>query len=408
MRCRNCGSPVERVILDLGTSPASNAYLDPERLRAPEVWLPLRVLVCEGCWLVQTDDVVGAEDVFTDDYAYFSSTSPSWLAHARAYVDNVVDRFGLGPGSLVVEVASNDGYLLQFVRDRAIPCVGIEPTASTAAAARSRGLTVEQVFLGRATAADITARYGRADLVVANNVLAHVPDLEDFVHGLAELMAPTGVLTVEFPTVTSLVDGGQWDTVYHEHFSYFSLTSAADALRRRGLAVFDVQEIPTHGGSLRVFAQHVETGAHPVSERVASHLASEATMGVSTPGYYAGLQSAAVDAKAGLLEFLLSCRRNGVRVGAYGAAAKGNTLLNFAGVRPDLLAFVCDRSPGKTGRFLPGSRIPILPEAALAERRLDVVLLLPWNLREELEAQLAYCRGWGARFAIAVPSLEVW
>lgn len=408
MRCRNCAASLDRVVLDLCTAPPSNAYLTEQQLRAAELWLPLRVMVCEGCWLVQTEDVVDAEDVFTDDYAYFSSVSPSWLAHVQVYVGYVVDRFDLGPGSLVVEVASNDGYLLQFVRDRAIPCVGIEPTASTAEAARDRGLTVEQVFLGQATAAHITTRHGRADLVVANNVLAHVPDLDDFVHGLAELVAPTGVLTVEFPTVTSLVDGDQWDTVYHEHFSYFSLTSAADALGRRGLEVFDVEEIPTHGGSLRVFAQHAGSGAQSVSERVSLHLQCEAARGVVSPWYYGGLQAAAEDAKVGLLEFLVRCRRDGLTVAAYGAAAKGNTLLNFAGVRGDLLAFVCDRSPGKTGRFLPGSRIPILPETALAERRPDLVLLLPWNLRAELEAQLGYCRGWGARFAIAVPSLEVW
>lgn len=408
VRCRNCADPLSLVVLDLGTAPPSNAYLSQDGLAEPEVWLPLRVMACQSCWLVQTQDVVGSADVFTDDYAYFSSTSQSWMEHARRYVASVVDRFGLGPASLVMEVAANDGYLLQFVQERGIRCVGVEPTSSTAAAARAKGLAVEQVFLGESTAREIVDRWGPADLVVANNVIAHVPDLNDFIKGLRALLGPGGVLTIEFPTVTNLVDQGLFDTVYHEHFSYFGLSSVVDALARRGLVVFDVEPIRTHGGSLRVFAQHAGTGRHPVRSVVAEVLAGEARAGVMTTDYYATLQSAAESAKMGLLEFLLDARRAGHVVAGYGAAAKGNTLLNFAGVRRDLLSFVCDRSPGKVGKFLPGSRIPILEESVLTECRPDVVLLLPWNLRGELEPQLGYVREWGARLAVAVPSAVQW
>lgn len=408
VKCRNCAEPLSKVILDLGTAPPSNAYLSQRALHEPELWLPLRVMVCEGCWLVQTYDVVGSGDVFTADYAYFSSTSETWLAHAKHYVASAVDRFSLGKESLVVEVAANDGYLLQFVQERGIRCVGVEPTASTAAAARAKGLAVEQLFLGESTARDIVDRWGPADLVVANNVIAHVPDLDDFVKGLRALLGPSGALTIEFPTVTNLVEHSLFDTVYHEHFSYFGLTSIVDALTRRGLGIFDVEPIPTHGGSLRVFAQHNDTGRHEVQPVVDRMLEEESQSGVVTTAYHSKLQGAAELAKTELLEFLLAARADGQVVAGYGAAAKGNTLLNFAGVRSDLLSFVCDRSPGKVGKFLPGSRIPILEESVLAECRPDVVLLLPWNLRGELEAQLGYVREWGARLAVAVPSVVQW
>lgn len=408
VKCRLCGSSALHPVLDLGTAPPSNAYLTEEQARGPETWIPLRINVCTSCWLMQTEDFVSGADVFTSDYAYFSSMSQSWLQHAHEFVSSTAKRLDLGPNSLVIEVASNDGYLLRYVQELGIPCVGIEPTDSTADAAEAIGLRVERKFLTESSAIDIVACHGHADLVVANNVIAHVPDLDDFIKGLRALLGPGGVLTIEFPTVTNLVDRGLFDTVYHEHFSYFGLTSVVDALARRGLVVFDVEPIRTHGGSLRVFAQHAGMGRHPVQSVVAEVLAGEARAGVTTTDYYATLQSAAESAKMGLLEFLLDARKAGQVVAGYGAAAKGNTLLNFAGVRRDLLPFVCDRSPGKVGKFLPGSRIPILSEDALADRHPDVVLLLPWNLRTEIEQQLAQCRGWSARFAIAMPALEVW
>ena len=408
MNCRNCDRAIHNVVLDLGSAPPSNAYLDKSQLASSESWLPLRVLLCEACWLLQTEDIVGREEFFTEDYAYFSSTSTSWLEHAQAYVELVKGRFEIDANQLVVEVAANDGYLLQYFERVGIRSVAIEPTSSTASLARARGLVVEQLFLGRESSRQIVARHGLADLVVANNVLAHVPDLNDFVSGLSILLAPQGVLTLEFPTVTSLVDQGLWDTVYHEHFSYFSFTSVTHMLRSRGLDVFDVEILTTHGGSLRVYAQHTETGGHLVTLAVEGLLRNESANHIKQVDYYTGLQVAADASKLGLLSFLIECRKQGTSIAAYGAAAKGNTLLNYAGIRPDLLPFVCDRSPGKVGRFLPGSRIPIFGEEELGRRRPAVVLLLPWNLRKELADQLAYCREWGAQFATAVPRMDLW
>lgn len=407
VKCRNCGGADLAVALDLGSAPASNAYLTKESLRGPEVWLPLRVLVCHDCWFLQTEDVITGSDVFTDDYAYFSSTSESWLAHARGFVDAISRRLGLDQKSFVVEVAANDGYLLQYVLKRGIRCLGIEPTASTAQAAAARGIPIEQVFLGRATARAIVAQSGRADLVVANNVLAHVPNLDDFVGGVAELLAPQGVFTVEVPSSAELVVRGQFDTIYHEHFSYFSLLTLVDTLARRGLQVFDVEMLSTHGGSLRTFAQHMDTGPHAVEPAVRTLLDQELARGLETPQFYESLPVSAERAKCNLLEFLVASKKKGRSVVAYGAAAKGNTLLNYSGVRSDLLPFVVDRSPGKVGKYLPGSRIPILPESALTDSRPDVILLLPWNLRPELEEQLHYVRSWGGQLAIAIPELEV-
>ncbi len=407
MSCRHCQAPLTLRLIDLGTAPPSNAYLAVPDLRAPEHYFPLRVMVCEQCWLAQTEDYAQADVLFSSDYAYFSSISTSWLAHAEAYVAQMVQRFALDAESHVVEVAANDGYLLQYVQSRGIPCLGIEPTASTAAAARAKGLEILEAFFGVATARELAAQGRRADLMAANNVLAHVPDINDFVAGFATLLTPRGVATFEFPHLLQLVRQHQFDTIYHEHYSYLSLTAVQRIFERNGLAVFDVEELPTHGGSLRVFAQRSDTRAHALTDRVAMLMARERDAGVASAGFYGGLQVAAERIKNDLLAFLLQAHKDGRKVAAYGAAAKGNTLLNFAGVRGDLLPYVVDRNPAKRDRFLPGSRIPIVDEARLAQDRPDFILLLPWNLRTELLAQLDYARAWGARFVTAIPTLEV-
>ena len=407
MKCRHCGSNLHLNFLDLGSAPPSNAYLSREALSAPETWYPLRLLVCEACWLVQTEDHAGREQLFTQDYAYFSSMSTSWLTHAQRYVGDMVERLKLDANSNVVEVAANDGYLLQFVAQAGIPCYGIEPTASTAAAAKAKGLDILESFFGVELATQLAAQDRQADLMAANNVLAHVPDINDFVAGFATLLKPKGVATFEFPHLMRMMEHNQFDTAYHEHYSYLSLTAVQRIFAANGLTVFDVQELPTHGGSLRVLAQRSDFGVHPVQPSVASVLTAESTAGLLHSHGYAQFQAKAEAVKDGLLTFLLQAKQQGLRVGAYGAAAKGNTLLNFAGVRPDLLPYVVDRSPGKQGKFMPGSRIPIVHEDHLWADKPDRIVILPWNLRDEVTAQLVQARSWGARFVVAVPTLEV-
>ncbi|MBI2380956.1 MAG: class I SAM-dependent methyltransferase [Gammaproteobacteria bacterium] len=408
MRCRACGSRDGLPVIDLGTAPPSNAYLSPERLNAGEAWYPLKLFVCQACWLAQVEDYTGADELFAPDYAYFSSFSRSWLAHAERFVGTACARFELGPASRVVEVAANDGYLLQYVRARGIPCLGIEPTASTAAAARAKGLPIVEAFFGRELAERLKAEGQGADLMVANNVLAHVPDINDFVAGFAILLNPGGVASFEFPHLAVLIRDRLFDTIYHEHYSYLSLSAVAGIFERNGLQVFDVERLRTHGGSLRVWAQRVDSGRQVVCPRVTDTLAEEAREGVCTPAYYAALEPAAIRIKHALLRFLLQAKAEGKRVAAYGAAAKGNTLLNFAGVRRDLLAYVVDANPAKQGKYLPGSRIPVVAEDHMKQDRPDYVLLLPWNLVTELEAQLAYARAWGACFVVTSPILRIW
>lgn len=406
MNCRFCAAPLRDVFLDLGTAPPSNAYLSAESLRAPEAWYPLKLFTCGVCRLVQVEDVHGREQLFAPDYAYFSSYSRSWLAHAERYVETAAARLGLGARSLVVEVASNDGYLLQYVRARGIPCLGIEPTASTAQAARERGIDTVVEFLGAATGRTFAEARGAADLVVANNVLAHVPDINDFVAGLRALLAPTGTLTVEFPHLLELVHHHQFDTVYHEHFSYLSFLTVRRIFAAHGLHVWDVERLPTHGGSLRIWASPTDV-RHEETREVAAMVERERAAGMEEDAFYAGFQRVAEKVKDDFLAFLLEQKRDGRTVVGYGAAAKGNTLLNFAGVRADLLPFVVDASPHKQHRFLPGSRIPVFDESRLRALRPDYVVVLPWNLREEITAQLAYIREWGGRFVFAVPDLVI-
>jgi len=407
MKCRHCYAELKLRFIDLETAPPSNSYLTAEQLAAPEKWYPLRVFTCTNCWLVQTEDYAHFADLFSSDYAYFSSFSSSWLAHAERYVARIVDRFGLGPESRVIEVASNDGYLLQYVRGRGIPCLGIEPTHSTAQSARDKGLEVIEEFFGRALGEKLAQTGRAADLTAANNVLAHVPDINDFVAGFAQVLKPAGVATFEFPHLARLVADCQFDTIYHEHFSYLSLSAVRKIFAANGLSVFDVEEIETHGGSLRVYAQRSDTGTRDTSAAVAELLAREATLGVCTDGYYLGFQSRADRIKDDLLSFLIEAKRGGRSVGAYGAAAKGNTLLNYAGVRSSLLPWVVDRNPAKQGKFLPGSRIPIVDEDHLRRCKPSYVLILPWNLRTEVMAQIAYVREWGAEFVTAIPEIVV-
>jgi SAM-dependent methyltransferase len=392
--------------IDLGSAPPSNAYLTERDLQRPERWYSLRILVCSECWLVQTEDYAGAEEIFTDDYAYFSSYSKTWLDHCEKYVVKMAERFRLGPQSLVIELAANDGYLLQYVAARKIPCLGIEPTASTAASARTKGIEIVEKFFGVSLARELASASRHADLMTANNVLAHVPDINDFVSGIAILLKPTGVATFEFPHFLNLVTHNQFDTIYHEHYSYLSLLSVRRIFERNGLSVFDVEELPTHGGSLRIYAQRKD-GPHSVGEAVENLLQRELSAGLMSTSYYAGFQARADKAKNDFLSFLLAAKREGQAVAAYGAAAKGNTLLNYAGVRPDLLPYVVDKSPSKQGKFLPGSRIPIVSETRIRQEHPDFVVILPWNIRDEVMTDLSYIRDWGGRFATAIPNLEV-
>lgn len=407
MKCRHCAAPLGLTLLDLGSAPPSNAYLTEQTLHAPEKWFPLRVLVCEQCWLAQTEDFARANELFDAEYAYFSGFSSTWLAHCERYVADMAARFALDSGSHVVEVAANDGYLLQYVQARGIPCTGIEPTASTAAAARAKGIPVVEDFFGVRLAKELVAQGRQANLMTANNVLAHVPDINDFAAGFAHLLKPQGVATFEFPHLMRLVAENQFDTIYHEHFSYLSLTAVDRIFGANGLAVFDVEEHPTHGGSLRVFAQRADGGLQPRSNRVDTLLRREADAGMLGAAWYAGFQARADKVKNDFLAFLLQMKQEGRRVAAYGAAAKGNTLLNYAGVRPDLIPFVADRNPAKQGKYLPGSRIPVVGESRLMEAKPDCVVILPWNLGPEIMQQLDYIRKWGGSFAIAVPALQV-
>jgi SAM-dependent methyltransferase len=406
MNCRHCQSPLEHAFLDLGHAPPSNAYLTKADLDAPELFYPLRLKVCTQCWLVQTEDYAHADELFSSDYAYFSSTSSSWLTHARCYCEDMTKRLELDANKFVIEVASNDGYLLKNLVDSGVPCLGIEPTASTAAAAESLGIPVLRAFFGEALGKRLAAEGRQADLIAGNNVYAHVPDINDFTAGLKAALKPGGTITLEFPHLMRLIEHTQFDTVYHEHFSYFSLQTVTRIFERAGLRVWDVEELPTHGGSLRVFGCHADV-ARSETRAVAAVLAKEDRRGLRRLSTYEGFQARADRVKDDLLTFLIERKRAGVRVAAYGAAAKGNTLLNYAGVRRDLLPFVCDAAPSKQGKYLPGSYIPILPSAALKERKPDIVLILPWNIADEVVREHGYIREWGGQFAVAVPEISL-
>ena len=407
VKCRQCGSDVSHVLVDLGVAPPSNAFLTKLALKRPEKYFPLRVLVCESCWLVQAEAYSRAAELFNEEYAYFSSFSSEWLAHAKKYVDEMIERFGLSKSSMVGEVAANDGYLLQFVNERGINSYGIEPTASTANAARQKGVEVIQDFLNMSLAGELR-RHGRTvDLLVANNVLAHVPDINDFSEACHTLLKPNGVFTCEFPHLLNLISQHQFDTIYHEHFSYLSFGTVVNIFAKNGLSVFDVEKLGTHGGSLRVFAQRSDTGRHKVDVRVERLVADEINAGMTRIDFYRGFQEHAERVKNDFLQFLIEKKAQGKLVVGYGAAAKGNTLLNFAGVKSDLIKCVVDRSPHKQGKYMPGSRIPIASEDRLKSDKPAYVVIFPWNLSAEIAKQLNYLSLSGTEFVIAVPQLEV-
>ena len=407
MKCRHCANQLEHTFLDLGFAPPSNAYLNAEELSDPEVHYPLLVKVCDQCWLVQTEDYARREELFRADYAYFSSTSSGWLDHSARYVDMVVDRLSLGPDSFVIEVACNDGYLLKNVLAAGIPCLGIEPTASTAAAAEALGIPVSREFFGEALGRQLAGEGKQADLIAGNNVYAHVPDINDFTLGLAAALKPEGTVTLEFPHLMPMIEHTQFDTVYHEHFSYLSLTAVSSIFEAAGLRIWDVEELPTHGGSLRVFGCH-SSASIATTDRVAAMLQREEQFGLTTLATYLAFQERADRVKDDFLTFLIEQKRAGRKVAAYGAAAKGNTLLNYGGVRPDLLPYVCDAAASKQGKFMPGSHIPIYAPQALWESRPDYVVILPWNIAPEVRTQLGELVEDGVILVTAVPDFRIW
>jgi hypothetical protein len=405
VKCRHCAASLTHTFLDLGHAPPSNAYLTAEGLRGPEKYFPLKVMVCGSCWLVQTQDFAAAEDLFSPDYAYFSSTSKGWLAHAARYAEAMTKRLSLNHNSFVIEVASNDGYLLKNFVKAGIPCLGIEPTANTAAAAEALGIPVRREFFGETLGKGLAADGRQADLIAGNNVYAHVPDINDFTRGLKAALKPRGTITLEFPHVLQLTRQCQFDTIYHEHFSYLSLYTVKRIFEASGLKIFDVEELPTHGGSLRIYGAHAND-PRPAEEAVTNILDMESAGRLRDLATYSAFQASADAIKNDLLRFLLDQKKAGKKVGAYGAAAKGNTLLNYAGIKPDLLPFVCDAASAKQGKYMPGSHVPILPPAALMARRPDWILILPWNIADEVRSQLREARSWGAQFVTAVPRLE--
>jgi SAM-dependent methyltransferase len=405
-RCRFCDAPLSDVVADLGSSPLANSYLEPSALQRAEAFYPLCVYLCRRCFLVQLPEFEAPEAIF-GDYAYFSSYSTSWVEHARRYVAMASERFALGARHRVLEIASNDGYLLRWFVERGVEVLGIEPAANVAAAAVAAGIPTRVRFFGAETARELRAEGWAADLIVANNVLAHTPRLNDFVTGLKIALAAEGVATLEFPHLVRLIDENQFDTIYHEHFSYFSLGTVERILRLHGLAVFDVEELPTHGGSLRVHAQQAATGRSALSPRVAHLIDRERSAGLQTLKRYTRFQQQVRDTKEALLAFLGGARRAGRRVAGYGAPGKGNTLLNYCGIRADLVEYTVDRNPYKQGKYLPGSRIPIYAPDHIRATRPDYLLILPWNLREEIMAQMADIRAWGGQFVVPIPRVAV-
>ena len=408
MECRFCKTELEHVFIDLVNSPASNSFLKKEQLNEPEIFYPLKVYTCHQCFLVQVDEYKKSDAIFDNNYAYFSSYSTSWLAHAQKYTDRMVERFGFNKTSQVIEIASNDGYLLQYFKEKSIPVMGIEPTANTAEVAVSKGIKTIVEFFGVELADRLANHWEvKADLLLGNNVLAHVPDIVDFVGGMKIILADKGLVTMEFPHLMQLVDNIQFDTIYHEHFSYLSFHTVKQIFEAASLELFDVDEIPTHGGSLRIYAKHKEDSSKEISENVALLLQKEADKGMAGLSYYENFQQKALQVKLDIIAFLIEQKRAGKKVAAYGAAAKGNTLLNYCGIKNDLIEYVIDLNPHKQGKWMPASHIPIYTEDHLKSDKPDFVVILPWNLKDEITAQLAYIREWGGKFVIPVPMLDI-
>jgi hypothetical protein len=405
--CHFCRSTLEHTVVDLGMSPLCESYLTAEQLNQMEPFYPLHVQVCGQCFLVQVQEYVRPDRIF-DEYAYFSSYSDSWLRHARAYVDMIVERLALGDTSRVVELGSNDGYLLQYFVATGIPALGIEPAANVAAAAVRRGVPTRVMLFGRDTAPAVVAEHGRADLIVGNNVLAQVSDLNGFVAGMKLLLAPRGVVTMEFPHLARLMAENQFDTIYHEHFSYFSFLTAERVFAAHGLTLFDVEELPTHGGSIRIYARHAEDGSRPIGDRARRLRAREASAGFDRLDGYRSFTEQVHETKRRLLEFLIAARRRAKMVAGYGAPGKGNTLLNYCGIRTDFLDYTVDRNPYKHGKFLPGTHIPIFPPERIDETKPDYLLILPWNLKDEIMEQMSGIRAWGGQFVVPIPDVKVY
>jgi SAM-dependent methyltransferase len=405
-KCRLCEAPLSHTFVDLGMSPLCESYRTRERLNEMEPFYPLHAFVCQECWLVQLMEYVSPDDIFSE-YAYFSSFSESWLQHARCYVEMISERLGLGPRSHVVELASNDGYLLQYFVKRSIPVLGIDPAANVAKVANERGVPTLVRFFGQDTARELVAEGRQADLLLGNNVLAHVPDLNNFVAGMKILLKPRGVITMEFPHLQRLMEGNQFDTIYHEHFSYFSFLSAQATFARHGLVVFDVDEISTHGGSLRVYVRHAEDDSKPAALAVSNLRQRERELGFDKPETYQAFDQQVRETKWKLIEFLIDAKRNGKNIVGYGAPGKGNTLLNYCGIRTDLIDYTVDRNPYKHGKYLPGTHIPIFAPERIRETKPDFVLILPWNLKDEIVKQLAYIKEWGGRCVVPIPTIIV-
>jgi SAM-dependent methyltransferase len=405
--CLFCATPLRHTFVDLGMSPLCESFLSAEQLNQMEPFYPLHVWVCEQCFLVQVEEYVRPEGIFTE-YAYFSSFSDSWLAHARRYVETISGRLGLGPTSRVIELGSNDGYLLQFFVARGIPVLGIDPAKNVAEKAIARGVPTLTKLFGRATASELVAAGTQADLICGANVLAQVPDVNDFVGGIARLLKPGGVVTIEFPHLMRLMAENQFDTIYHEHFSYFSLLTAERIFASHGLIIYDVEELPTHGGSLRIYARHAADTSKPVTDRAEALRAHEQRAGLDRLETYASFTEQVHETKRRLLEFLIGARRRGKRVAGYGAPGKGNTLLNYCGIRTDFLEYTVDRNPYKHGKFLPGTHIPIYPPERIPETKPDYVLILPWNLKDEIMEQMASIRAWGGQFVVPIPDVKVY
>ncbi len=406
MECRFCKHKVETEFADLVNSPASNSYLTAQQLNEPEVFYPLKVMACEKCFLVQVDEYKKSEDIFNSDYAYFSSFSTSWLAHSKKYTEMMIARFGYNEKSLVTEIASNDGYLLQYFKEKNVPVLGIEPTANTAAVAIKKGIPSVVDFFGVRLATKLAGEGKKTDLLLGNNVLAHVPDINDFVGGMKVMLKENGVITMEFPHLYQLVLNNQFDTIYHEHFSYLSFTTVSKIFEAQGLVMFDVEEVPTHGGSLRIFAKHKEDSSKPIGSNVAVMLQKEKDAGMLKIDYYKNFQTKIETVKNDLLDFLLKQKRAGKKVAAYGAAAKGNTLLNYCGVKNDMISFVVDANPAKQHKFMPASHIPIVQEDRIKKDKPDFIIILPWNIKDEIVKQLDYVNAWGCKFVVPIPKLQ--
>lgn len=407
MQCRFCKTELSDVFIDLINSPASNSFLTKEQLNEPETFYPLKVYTCPKCFLVQVDEYKKSDAIFNSDYVYFSSYSTSWLKHAKQYTDMMVERFGYGQNATVIEVASNDGYLLQYFKEKGVPVLGIEPTANTAQVAMDKGINTRVDFFGTRLAKQLVEENIKADLLLGNNVLAHVPDIVDFVGGMKIILKDEGVITMEFPHLMQLVDNNQFDTIYHEHFSYLSFHTVQQIFASQGLELFDVDEIPTHGGSLRIYAKHKEDKSKQISLNVAALLEKENQKGLTSLEYYNNFQQKALKVKLAITEFLIQQKRSNKKVAAYGAAAKGNTLLNYCGIKSDLIDFVTDANPHKQNKYLPASHIPVKDETYLKTEKPDFVIILPWNLREEIMNQLSYIKDWGGKFVIPIPELEI-